>query len=139
MCLQPWILFFKKRTKFNNGTIQPRLLSRGYTLCNGTLHQKANFKPTLQAKLINFLVWKFKSIILFFLRLFSGFFRPSGFYTLLLLPQRIELQFESKIAIQICQLFSVAATVCKKHRISQRKNEYNRFEFPDQKVVEFGL
>ena len=55
------------------------------------------------------------------------------------------MKHQAKIAIQICQLFGIAATVCKKQWIGQipqkkkKKNEYNRSEFPAQKSDGFGL
>jgi hypothetical protein len=55
-----------------------------------------------------------------FLLFFAEFVKSSAFYTLLLLFQRVdmfELQFDAKITIQTCQLFGIAATVCKKHWI----------------------
>ena len=66
---------------------------------------KANFKPILQAKLLNFLVWKFRSITPNFLLFFAEFVKSSAFYSmLLLLFQRVdilELWFLHQITIQI--------------------------------------
>ena len=56
---------------------------------------------------INFLVWKFKSVLYsFFFYFFAEFVKSSAFYTLLLLFQRVdmfELWFLHQIAIQTCQ------------------------------------
>ena len=55
-----------------------------------------------------------------FLLFFAEFVKSTAFYTLLLLFQRVdmfELQFDAKITIQACQLFRIAATVCKKQWI----------------------
>ena len=87
-------------------------------LCNGDFED--NFQFNLQAKSITFLGWKFKSAILNFLLFFAKFVKSTAFYTLLLLFQRVdmlELRFDAKITIQICQLFGIAATVCKKQWI----------------------
>ena len=95
-------------------------ISRKIRLCVVDLQGK--FQTNLLAKPINFLVWKFKSIILIFLLFFAEFVKSTAFYTLLLLFQRVdmfELWFLHQIAIQTCQLFGIAATVCKKHWIWQ--------------------
>ena len=84
--------------------------------------EEVKFQTNLQAKLINFLVWKFKSIIWIFLLFFAEFVKSTAFYTLLLLFQRVdelELRFDAKIAIPTCQLFGIAVTVCKKQWIWQ--------------------
>ena len=89
-------------------------------LCVDDLEGK--FQINLQAKSITFLVWKFRFIILIFLLFFAGFVKSTAFYKLLRLFQRVdmfELQFDAKITIQICQLFGIAATVCKKQLIWQ--------------------
>ena len=90
-----------------------------------TFHKKScvvdlegKFQTNLQAKLINFLAWKFRSITLSLF--FAEFVKSTAFYTLLLLFQRVDiskLHFDAKITIQICQLFGIAATVCKKQWI----------------------
>ena len=57
-----------------------------------------------------------------FFLLFAEFVKPTAFYTLWLLFQRVdifEMRFDAKIAIQICQLIRIAATVCKKQWIWQ--------------------
>ena len=69
---------------------------------------EGKFQTNLWAKLINFLVRKFRSIMLIFLLCFAEFVK-SAFYTLcvLLLFQRVdifELRFDAKIAIEIRQL-----------------------------------
>ena len=77
-------------------------ISRKIRSCVVDLEDK--FQTNLQAKLLNFLVWKFKSIILIFLLFFAEFVKSTAFYTLLLLFQRVdilELRFDAKIPIQI--------------------------------------
>ena len=64
-------------------------ISRKIRLCVVDLEGK--FQTNLQAKLLNFLVWKFRSIILNFLLFFAGFVKSSAFCTLSLLFQRIEI------------------------------------------------
>ena len=64
-------------------------ISRKTRLCVVDLEGK--YQTNIQAKLINFLVWKFRSIILNFLRFFAGFVKSSAFYTLLLLFQRVDM------------------------------------------------
>ena len=78
-------------------------ISRKIRLCVVDLEGK--FQTNLQAKLINFLVWKFRSTILLLLLLI---FQRADIF---------ELQYDAKIAIQICQLFGKAAKVCKKQWI----------------------
>ena len=93
-------------------------ISQTIRLCKGDFEGKFQFN--LQAKSITFLGWKFRSIILIFLLFFAEFVKSTAFYTLLLLFQRVdmfELRFDAKIAIQICQLFGIAATACKKQWI----------------------
>ena len=93
-------------------------ISRKIRLCVADL--KGKFQTNLQAKLLNFLVWKFRSIILIFLLFFAEFVKSTASYKLLRLFQRVdmfELQFDAKITIQACQLFGIAATVCKKQWI----------------------
>ena len=46
------------------------------------------FQMSLEAKLINFLIWKFKSIILIFLLFFIGIVKSSAFSTLSMLFQK---------------------------------------------------
>ena len=65
-------------------------ISRKIRLCVVDLEGK--FQTNLQAKLLNFLVWKFRSIILIFLLFFAEFVKFSAFYTLLLLFQRVDMQ-----------------------------------------------
>jgi predicted membrane metal-binding protein len=117
-------------------------ISRKIRLC--VVDFVGKFQTNLPAKPINFLVWKFKSIILIFLLFFAEFVKSTAFYTLLLLFQKVdifELQFHAKITIQICQLFRIATTVCKKavDLTNSEKNKIRisiirRSEFPDQKV-----
>ena len=73
------------------------------------------FQTNLQAKLINFLVWKLKIIILIFLLFFAQFVKSSAVCTMLLLFQRVnifQLLFLHQIAFQIFQV-----KVCKTHLI----------------------
>ena len=75
-------------------------ISRKIRLC--VVDFEGKFQANLQAKLFNFLVWKFKSIILIFLLFFAEFVKSTAFYTLLLLFQKFEifeLQFLYPIAI----------------------------------------
>ena len=93
-------------------------ISQNIRLCKGDFEGK--YQTKLQAKLINFLIWKFTFILLIFLLFFAEFVKSTAFYTLLLLFQRVdmfELRFDAKIAIQTCQLFGIAATACKKQWI----------------------
>ena len=52
---------------------------------------EGNFQTNLQAKLLNFLVWKFRSIILNFPLFFAGFVKSSAFCNLSLLFQRVKI------------------------------------------------
>ena len=83
---------------------------------------EGQFQTTLQAKDINFLIWKFRSIILIFLRFLQELPNPLLFCTLLMLFLKgwiIWVTFLRQIAIQVFQLFGIASTVCKKHWIWQ--------------------
>ena len=83
---------------------------------------EGQFQTTLQAKDINFLIWKFRSIILIFLLFFAGVVKSSAFCTLLMLFQRVEileLQFDAKTWLKLFNLLGIASTVCKKHWIWQ--------------------
>ena len=44
---------------------------------------EGKFQPNLQAKTINFFIWKFRFILLIFLLFFTEFVKFSAFYTLL--------------------------------------------------------
>ena len=95
-------------------------ISQNIRLCKGDF--EGQFQTTLQAKGINFLIWKFRFIILIFLLVFAEFVKSTAFYTLLLLFQRVDISklwFLHQNAIQACQLFEIAATVCKKQWIWQ--------------------
>ena len=84
------------------------------------VYLEGQFQTTLQAKPINFLIWKFRSIILIFLLFFAGVVKSSAFCTLLMLFPKgwiIWVTFLRQIAIQVFQLFG--STVCKKHWIWQ--------------------
>ena len=83
---------------------------------------KANFKQFCRPKVSIFFIWKFTFIILIFLLVFAEFVKSTAFYTLLLIFQRVDISnlwFLHQNAIQACQLFEIAATVCKKQWIWQ--------------------
>ena len=83
---------------------------------------KGKFQTNLQAKSITFFVWKFRFFVLIFLLFFEEFVKSTAFYTLLLIFQRVDISklwFLHQNAIQACQLFEIAATVCKKQWIWQ--------------------
>ena len=83
------------------------------------LNLEDQFQTSLEAKLINFLIWKFRSIILIFLLFFAVVVKSSAFCTMLQLFQRVEvlkLQFDTKMWLN---LFEIALTVSKKHWIWQ--------------------
>ena len=93
-------------------------ISQKIRLC--VVDVEVKFQTNLQAKLVNFLVWKFRSIILIFLLFFVGIVKSSAFWTLSMLFQKgwnIWVTFLHQIAI--LQLFGIAAEVCKKHWIWQ--------------------
>ena len=95
-------------------------ISQNIRLCKGDIEGK--FQAVLQAKGIIFLIWKFRFIILIFLLVFAEFVKSTAFYTLLLLFQRVDISklwFLHQNAIQACQLFEIAPTVCKKQWIWQ--------------------
>ena len=95
-------------------------ISQKTRLCAVNLEDQ--FQTCLVAKLINFLIWKFKSIILIFLLILAGVVKSSAFCTLLLLFQRVEVlksQFDAKTSLKHFNLFEIALTVCKKHWIWQ--------------------
>ena len=71
-------------------------ISQNIRLCKGDF--EGQFQTTLQAKGINFLIWKFRFIILIFLLFFAGV---------------------CQIAIQVFQLFRIGLTVWEKHWIWQ--------------------
>ena len=50
-----------------------------------------NFKQLYRLKILNFLIWKFKSIILIFLLFFAWVVKSSAFCTHLILFQRVEI------------------------------------------------
>ena len=77
-------------------------ISQKSSLCVVNLEDQ--FQTCLEAKLINFLIWKFRSIMLIFLLFFAGVVKSSVFCTLLLLFQRDDLlkfQFDSKYWLNI--------------------------------------
>ena len=57
-------------------------ISQKIRLC--VVDLEGQFQTTLQAKDINFLIWKFRSIILIFLLFFAGVVKSSAFCTLCL-------------------------------------------------------
>ena len=72
-------------------------ISQKTRLCVVNLEDQ--FQMSLEAKLINFLIWKFKSIMLIFLLFFAVVVKSGAFCTLLLLFQRVEVlkfQFDTK-------------------------------------------
>ena len=64
-------------------------ISRKIRLC--VVDFLGKFQTNLPAKLINFLVWKFKYIILIFLLFFEEFVKSTAFSQLLLLFQRVDI------------------------------------------------
>ena len=58
-------------------------ISQNIRLWKGDFEGK--FQPNLQAKAINFFIWKFRFILLIFLLFFAEFVKSTAFYTLLLL------------------------------------------------------
>ena len=75
-------------------------ISQNIRLCKGNF--EGEFQTTLQAKGINFFIWKFRFIILIFLLFLAEFVKSTAFCTLLLLFQRVdmfELRFDAKITI----------------------------------------
>ena len=94
-------------------------ISQNIRLCKGDFEGK--FQTILQAKGINFFIWKFRFIILIFLLVFAEFVKFTAFYTMLLLLQRVymfELRFELAFKITLTKpdiLWDVnvqIATVC---------------------------
>ena len=72
-------------------------ISQKTRLCVVNLEDQ--FQTCLEAKLINFLILKFRSIILIFLLFFAVVVKSGAFCTLLLLFQRVEVlkfQFDTK-------------------------------------------
>ena len=128
--LEFWRLYFQTARNNQNiknnadtnshGSFLDIYISRKIRLCVVDLEGK--FQTNLQAKLLNFLVWKFRSIILNFLLFFAGFVKSSAFCNLSLLFQRVEifeLWFEAKMRLTCIDHLKMAATVCKKHWIWQ--------------------
>ena len=75
-------------------------ISQKTRLCVVNLEDQ--FQTCLEAKLINFLIWKFRSIILIFLLFFAGVVKSSAFCKLLLLlltVDVIELQYFGKTSL----------------------------------------
>ena len=121
-------------------------ISRKIRLC--VVDFEGKFQTNLQAKLINFLVWKFRStyyansyLIFFRICQIHCFFTYCCCYSKELTDLNcdfcMKLQFKYVNFLeqqQQCVKSSGFDKFCKK----QKKNEYNRFEFPDQKVDWFG-
>ena len=64
-------------------------ISQNIRLCKCDFEGK--FQTILQAKGINFFIWKFRFIILIFLLVFAEFVKSTAFCTLLLLFQRVDM------------------------------------------------
>ena len=75
--------FFSKKMIRAHCSYLDIYISRKIRLCVVDLEDK--FQTSLEAKLINFLTWKFISITLIFLLFFAEFVKSTAFYTLLLL------------------------------------------------------
>ena len=75
-------------------------ISQKTRLC--VVNLEGQFQTSLEAKLINFLIWKFRSIILIFLLFFAGIVKSSAFWTLSMLFQKswnVWVTFLHQIAI----------------------------------------
>ena len=84
---------------------------------------EGQFQTSLQAESINFLISKFKYIILIFLLFFAGIVKSTAFCTLSLLFQKgwsIWVMFLCQITTPIFQLLWTTVTVCKKHWICKK-------------------
>ena len=95
-------------------------ISQKIILCNGDFEGK--FQNSAQASITNFLIWKFRFIILIFLLFFAGVVKSTAFCTLLLLFQWLDtfkLQFDTKMCLNHFKLLEIAVTVCKKQWIWQ--------------------
>ena len=74
-------------------------ISQKIRLC--VVDVEVQFQTSLQAESINFLIWKFRSIILIFLLFFAGIVKSTAFCTLSLLFQWVEiLEFDTKILLK---------------------------------------
>ena len=99
------------------------------------------FQTCLVAKLINFLIWKFRSIILIFLLFFAGVVKSSAFCTLLLLFQRVEvlkLHFDTKMWLKHFNLFEIALKVSKNcwiWQLLQGRRRILDFNFQIKKMI----
>ena len=80
-------------------------ISREIRLCVVDLGGK--FQTNLQAKSINFLVWKFRSTKLIFILFFVEFVKSSAFYTLFQTVDIFELWFDAKITSLIDVIFQI--------------------------------
>ena len=95
-------------------------ISQKISLCNGDFEGK--FQTNTQASIMNFLIWKWKFIILIFLLFLAGVVKYTAFCTLLLLFQWLDvckLQFDAKMWLEHFNLLEIAVTVCKKQWIWQ--------------------
>ena len=105
------ILFFLLALVGNNTTgwsTSPPFTLHTVAIWTFTFHKKTRlcvvnlegqFQTSLEAKLINFLIWKFRSIILIFLLFFAGIVKSSAFWTLSMLFQKGWVTFLCQIAI----------------------------------------
>ena len=95
-------------------------ISQKIRLCNGDFEDK--FQASVQASIMNILIWKFNFIMLIFLLFFAGVVKSTAFCTQLLLFRKgwnVWVTFLHQIAIWICPVIGIARTVCKKQWIWQ--------------------
>ena len=88
-------------------------ISQKIKLCEGYFKNK--FHTRVQASIMNFLMWKFTSIILIFFLFFAGVVKSTAFWTLLLLFQWLvifKLQFDAKMWLKHFNLFEIAVCNC---------------------------
>ena len=116
-------------------------ISQEIRLCEGDFEDKFQ---TIQASIMNFLIWKFRSITLIFLQFFAGLVKSTAFCTLFQWIDIFKLQFDAKMWLKPFNHFEIAVTVCKKQWLwqsckKQKENECNRSDFSDQKVHDTGL
>ena len=110
-------------------------ISRIIRLCLVDFEDK--FQTNLQAKLLNSLVWNSNLLYSIFFYFLQDLSNPLLFEHCYCYSK--ELKYFIVIWSKNVTHIRMAATVCKKHWIWQllqkiEKNEYNRSEFPDQKV-----
>ena len=92
-------------------------ISQKIRLCVVDLEGK--FQTNLQAKLLDFFVWKFRSIILIFLLFFfAEFVKSTAFYKLLLLFQRVVFWCKNRssnmstVKVGLCMDFFIYGRNC---------------------------